>query len=95
MLLHWETGRKCPTLETHLFVSKETEPFQNPSHLAAEYFYDLTECDMQRITTSAQNTSKEGKKKIAQRGSTIFTIASGAHDLYIGKWWSLETWEYS
>lgn len=55
------------------------------SHLAAEYSYHLTVCDTHRIITSTQNNAEGDKKKIAQMGGTIFTVASGVHDLYIVK----------
>lgn len=42
-------------------------------------------CDTHRIITSTQNNAEGDKKKIAQMGSTIFTVASGVHDLYIVK----------
>lgn len=45
----------------------------------------------------AQNNNKhpKDKKKIAQKGNTLFTTAAGVHVPSTGKWWFLETWECS
>lgn len=45
----------------------------------------------------AQNNNKhpKDKKKIAQKGNNLFTTAAGVHVPSTGKWWLLETWEYS